>query len=100
MVVGIAILNPGPRVEMNLLFGTVSDVPLVLALFVAFLIGCVLTFLYLMTHAFRLRWQIRDLKKRNRQFEQELIDLRNIPVEADDPETEEEPLPLPEGEEG
>ncbi len=83
LVVGIAVLNPSQRVELNLFFGTYYDVPLVLALFLAFLIGCVLTFLYLLVHSVRLRWQIRELKSRNRQYEQEITAIRNIPVDED-----------------
>lgn len=93
MVLGIAVLNPGPRVELNLLFGKFTEVPLVLALFAAFLLGSVFTFFYLIGHTLKLRWKIRDLKTKNRQYEQELIALRNIPVEAVGDDREETDLP-------
>jgi len=95
LVLGIAVLNPSPKVSVNLLFGTCEDVPLVLALFVAFLLGSIVTFLYLIGHTLRLRWRIRDLRNRNRQYEQELIALRSIPVEG----TEGEESPATEKEE-
>jgi uncharacterized integral membrane protein len=88
LVLGVAVLNPTPRISVNLLFGTFQDVPLVLALFVAFLLGSLITFLYLIGHSLRLRWKIRDLKGRIRQYERELIELRNIPVEGREGERE------------
>lgn len=90
LVLGVAVLNPEPRVSLNLLFGSFQDVPLVLALFVAFLLGSILTFVYLIGHTVRLRWAIRDLKHRARQYEQELIALRTLPVEG--VEDEERPV--------
>jgi uncharacterized integral membrane protein len=80
LVLGIAVLNPSPRVDLNLFFGTYYEVPLVLALFVAFLVGSLLTFLYLLVHTVKLQLRVRDLKIRIRQYEKELIALRNIPV--------------------
>jgi len=84
MVLGIAVLNPSPRVDLNLYFGTYYDVPLVLALFMAFLLGSVLTFLYLLVHTIKLQLRVRELKTRNKQYEKELIALRNIPVVGED----------------
>jgi len=84
LVLGIAVLNPEPRVKLNLYFGTFYDVPLVLALFLAFLLGSLLTFLYLLVHTIRLQFRIRELRMRNKQYEKELIALRNIPVVDED----------------
>lgn len=96
LVLGVAVLNPSPRVDVNLYLGTFHEVPLVLALFIAFLLGSFLTFFYLLTHSIRLRMKIRDLKKRNRDYESELVAIRNIPL-GDEDETETVPaLPLDE----
>ncbi|MBN1825971.1 MAG: LapA family protein [Candidatus Eisenbacteria bacterium] len=98
LVLGIAVLNPSPRVALNLYFGTFRDVPLVLALFIAFLLGSVLTFFYLLGHTFRLRLRIREMKNRNRDYERELIAIRNIPVDPGEALDEEEPRTDPSGE--
>jgi hypothetical protein len=82
---GVAVLNSGePKVNLHFYFGSFYGVPLVLALFLAFLLGSVLTFLYLLVHTIKLQLRVRDLKARTKQYEKELIALRNIPVVGED----------------
>ena len=85
LIVGFAVLNPVEKVDISLGFGSFVGVPLVLALFIAFLIGSLVTFLYIFGHTIRLQLRIRQLNTRNREFEQELTAIRNIPVEVGGP---------------
>ncbi len=96
LILSVAVLNPSSKVDINLHFGHFVDVPLVFALFLAFLVGSILTFLYLMTHAVKLQMRIRKLTSRNKEFEEELTALRNIPVEPTGPASD-EPAPAPAG---
>jgi uncharacterized integral membrane protein len=80
-VVAFAVMNPGERVVVNLGFRTFYDVPMILALFVAFLIGVALTLLYCLYYFIDLGLNVRRLKKRNRDLETELVAIRNLPIE-------------------
>ncbi len=81
MIVTVAIRNPATTVDVDLYFGKFIDVPLVQALFVAFLLGSLMTFLSLVGNTIRLKFSIRKLTGRIREYEQELTAIRNIPVE-------------------
>jgi len=63
----------------------------------AFALGVALTILYFVGHLMSLHWRIRDLKKKNRQYENELIALRTIPVEGET-EIPADPSPIDEDE--
>jgi len=80
-VVAFAVLNPGERVVINLGFRTYYDVPMILALFLGFLIGVALTILYCLYYFIDLGLAVRRLKKRNRDLESELVAIRNLPIE-------------------
>jgi uncharacterized integral membrane protein len=80
-VVAFAVMNPGERVVVNLGFRTFYDVPMILALFVAFLIGVALTLLYCLYYFVDMGLNVRRLKKRNRDLETELVAIRNLPIE-------------------
>ena len=80
-VVAFAVMNPGERVIVNLGFRTFYDVPMILALFVAFLIGVALTLLYCLYYFVDMGLNARRLKKRNRDLETELVSIRNLPIE-------------------
>jgi len=82
LIVGVAIRNPAATVDVDLYFGKFIDVPLVEALFVAFLLGSLMTFLYIVGSTIRLKLSIRKLTGRIREYEQELHAIRNIPVEG------------------
>lgn len=90
LIVAVALLNPSTVVNINLFFGKFVDVPLVLALFVAFLLGALMTFLYLVGSAIKQKLRIRQLGGRIREYEQELTAIRNIPVEGASTPVEEE----------
>lgn len=80
-IVSFAVMNPGERVTINLGTRTFEDIPLILALFIAFAIGVVLTLLYTLYYFVDLGLTVRRLKKQNKMLEDELIALRNLPLE-------------------
>lgn len=84
VVIGIvyfAVINPDERVTINLWTRTFEDIPLILALFIAFVLGVVLTLLYTLYYFIDLWLTVRRLKKRNRMLENELVALRNLQIE-------------------
>jgi uncharacterized integral membrane protein len=86
-LVAFAVRNPGERVMIDLGWRAYTNVPLVFALFVAFVIGIGLTLLYTLYYFIDLGLNVRRLKKRNKELEKELIALRNLPIE-ESPEDE------------
>lgn len=81
-IIAFAILNAGPRIEyINLGLGRYYDVPLIVALFVAFVVGVIVTLLYCLYYFIDLGLSVRRLKKKNKQLEKELVAIRNLPLE-------------------
>jgi uncharacterized integral membrane protein len=80
-LVAFAVRNPAERVMIDLGWRAYQNVPLVFALFVAFVLGIVLTLLYTLYYFIDLGLNVRRLKKRNKDLEKELIALRNLPIE-------------------
>ncbi len=81
-IIGFAIMNAGPKIDsVNLGMGRYYDVPLVVALFVAFVVGVVVTLLYCLYYFIDLGLTVRRLKKKNKQLEKELVAIRNLPLE-------------------
>jgi uncharacterized integral membrane protein len=80
-VIAFAVMNPSERVGISLGWVAYNDVPLILALFVAFLVGIILTVLYSLYYFIDMGLNVRRLKKRNRDLEDELVALRNLPLE-------------------
>jgi uncharacterized integral membrane protein len=80
-IIAFAVMNPGERVIINLGWRVYYDVPLILALFLAFVIGILLTLLYSLYYFVDLGLTVRRLKKRNRVLEEELVAIRNLPIE-------------------
>jgi uncharacterized integral membrane protein len=83
--IGIAVANPSEKVTIDLLFGPpYVDVPLVFALFVAFLVGgvggCAVSFLWVV----ELQTKLRDAKRQSRRLQGELTSLRNLPLDETD----------------
>ncbi|NNE10392.1 MAG: LapA family protein [Gemmatimonadetes bacterium] len=95
LIIAVAVLNPDQKVgEIN--FGPAGrflDVPLVIALFFAFLLGSLLTFVYLVTHSLKQQFRIRQVQKENREIESELHKLRTIAVEGEGSHSGEDPAP-------
>jgi uncharacterized integral membrane protein len=80
-IIAFAVMNPGEKVAINLGWVAYEGVPLILALFVAFVIGVVLSILYCLYYFIDMGLTVRRLKKRNRDLENELVALRNLPLE-------------------
>ncbi len=83
--IGFAVRNPDQRVSVDLLVGPpYTDVPLLFALFVAFLVGgvsgCALAVLWVV----ELQTKLRDARRQNRRLTGELTSLRNLPLEETD----------------
>jgi len=86
-VTGFAMLNSAERANISL--GTVKffDVPLVLLLFEAFVLGAVVWFLVSVWHEIKLRRTIRQQRRDISDLHREVADLRNISLdEIEEPE--------------
>lgn len=83
-MIAFTVLNPEDRVDVQLGFGHFADVPLVLALGVAFAVGVFFTLIFVVAHLLDLYGTISRLKKENRNFRRELTDLRNLPLEEEE----------------
>jgi len=81
-IIAFAIMNAGPRIEeLKLWTVNVYDVPLVVALFAAFVVGVIVTLLYCLYYFIELGLTVRRLKKKNKELEKELVAIRNLPLE-------------------
>jgi uncharacterized integral membrane protein len=80
-IIAFAVMNPGERVLINLGWSTYQNVPLILALFIAFVIGIALTLLYTLYYFVDIGFTVRRLKRRNKSLEQELVAIRNLPID-------------------
>jgi uncharacterized integral membrane protein len=80
-IIAFAVMNPGERVIINLGWVSFRDVPMILALFLAFVIGIALTLLYCLYYFVDLSLNARRLKKRNKALEAELLAIRNLPID-------------------
>ncbi len=80
-IIAFAVMNPSERVLVSLGWIAYDGVPLILALFIAFVVGIVLSVLYSLYYFIDMGLNVRRLKKRNRDLEDELVALRNLPLE-------------------
>jgi len=80
--------------KIDLLFFKWQSPPVTLYLIscITFCIGVVLTGFYGMFERFRLKRQIKQLKKELNQKEKELVSLRNLPVASDEESATEQPI--------
>ncbi len=72
--------------RLNLLFTEFTSTPLSLYIVVllTFFFGVIITWFYGMIEDYRLRKEIRGLKKDLREKDKELSSLRNLPITSDD----------------
>ena len=89
IVTGFAMLNSAERATVTLWPRTLVffDVPLVLLLFEAFVIGAVVWFIVSIFHEVGLRRQIRRLKRENSDLNQEIAGLHSISLQEIEGET-------------
>ncbi len=83
IVTGFAMLNNAERATVTLWPRTVVffEVPLVLLLFEAFVLGAVVWFVVSIFHEIALRRQIRKLKRENSDLNQEIAGLHSISLQ-------------------
>lgn len=91
-VTGFAMLNSSERASVVVWPGSAVfyDVPLVLLLFEAFVLGAVVWFVVSVFHEVGLRTVIRRLKRENADLNQEIAGLRNISLDVIEGETTDE----------
>lgn len=94
VVTGFAMLNSSESATVQLWPGTLVfyDVPLVLLLFEAFVLGAVVWFIVSIFHEVSLRAAIRRLKRENADLHQEIGGLRSISLDEIESETTDEEL--------
>lgn len=68
------------RVDLNYYFGTLNQVSVVLALFVAMILGVLIMLLVSLRFMISLHKEIRKLRKQKESFEIELKNLRTLPL--------------------
>jgi len=84
LVLGFAVLNGGQAVDLNLFWTHYESVSLVLALFIAFMLGVVFWFLVTVLQHLALRKDNQVLRKRTQSLKEELRDLRNASFSEDE----------------
>jgi len=89
VVTGFAMLNGSERASVVVWPGSVVfyDVPLVLLLFEAFVLGAIVWFVVSVFHEVTLRGSIRRLKRENADLQQEIAGLRSISLDGIEEET-------------
>jgi uncharacterized integral membrane protein len=97
IVTGFAMLNSAERATVTLWPRTLVffDVPLVLLLFEAFVIGAVVWFIVSIFHEVGLRRQIRKLKRENSDLNQEIAGLHSISLQEIEGDAEQDDISLP-----
>jgi uncharacterized integral membrane protein len=84
-LVGFVVQNPAEKVDIHLYQTTYVDVPLVLALFAAFVAGLVLTLVFGSYFLLEQSLATRRIRHEKRALERELDALRNLAVEDSSP---------------
>ena len=94
VVTGFAMLNGSERASVVVWPGTLVfyDVPLVLLLFEAFVLGAIVWFTVSVFHEVNLRTMIRRLKRESADLNQEIAGLRSISLDVIEDESPDEEL--------
>jgi uncharacterized integral membrane protein len=97
IVTGFAMLNSAERATVTIWPKTVVffEVPLVILLFEAFVLGAVVWFIVSVFHEISLRSQIRKLKRENSDLNQEIAGLHSISLQEIEGEAAQEDLSGP-----
>ncbi|RKX69871.1 hypothetical protein DRP53_06820 [candidate division WOR-3 bacterium] len=82
------ILNRSQYVDIRFLGFSYSGLPLFLVVFLSFLAGVFFALVIAVVNEIRIRNQLGRIKKENRRLKEELISLRNLPVEEEAEEKE------------
>jgi len=66
----------------------VVDVPMIMALFVSFIIGALVWFLVALFQMLQVKTEMHGIRRENSKLQRELADLRNMSIEEDTPKLE------------
>ncbi len=86
LLLGFSMLNLDQLVDIDLFFWQFQEVPLILVIFEAFIIGMLVWFLIAFVNEIKLRGQLRSLSRDRDEVHEELQALRNQPLEELDME--------------
>lgn len=83
LVAGFVAQNSQMSISVTIFNWTSPEWPLSLMLFLAGLVGYILSFLVAIVNQLRLRTQLAGLRRENRQVREELDRMRNLAIEED-----------------
>jgi len=81
LLLGFSIQNLSQTTTIFLADKTYASVPIIIVMFVAFVVGVLFWFMVSIFQHFNYTNQISDLKRKNRQLLEEITALRNLPLE-------------------
>ena len=87
LVLFIAIQNADETARFTFFSQTYLNVPLIVLLFAAYVIGMITWFIIAVIQNMQLKLEIRNLRKGNVQIQHELDDLRNISIDDEEEES-------------
>jgi uncharacterized integral membrane protein len=83
LVLAFALQNLEQRTVVRFYTWETVELPLILFLFEAFVVGLIVWFLVAIFHDLQLRSEIRRIRKENKKLRSELTALRNLPLEEE-----------------
>jgi uncharacterized integral membrane protein len=84
VVLAFALQNLEQRTVVRFWSWESAELPLILFLFEAFVVGLLVWFLVAIFHELQLRSEIRHIRKENKKLQVELTALRNLPLEEEE----------------
>jgi uncharacterized integral membrane protein len=84
LVLAFALQNLEQRTVVRFYTWETAELPLILFLFEAFVVGLIVWFLVAIFHDLQLRSEIRRIRKENKKLRSELTALRNMPLEEEE----------------
>jgi len=84
LVLAFALQNLEQRTVVRFWSWESAELPLILFLFEAFVVGLLVWFLVAIFHELQLRSEIRHIRKENKKLQAELTALRNLPLEENE----------------
>lgn len=84
VVLAFALQNLEQRTVVRFWSWESAELPLILFLFEAFVVGLLVWFLVAIFHELQLRAEIRRIRKENKKLQAELTALRNLPLEEEE----------------
>jgi len=84
LIVGFAIYNSDQRISTNLYGKQYYDVPMIFVAFWALVVGMLISFALGIGYYFRMYSELRNQRRENRKFLEEITALRNLPLEEEE----------------